>query len=93
MLFFSPDADKKLVTDNDRGGLMKFADTVASPMYCTQLYVRLQHTKTIIFQGEKLHNFGTLPCWKTGNRWLQAKLGYPFYQSFIPDFWRDEVVF
>lgn len=67
---FPPKVDKKMTTDGDQSGLMEFADTVDSPMYCTQLYVQLQHTKTILLLGEKkaqLHTFGACTPWKTGH--------------------------
>ena len=50
---FSPIVNKSPITDRDWGDLMEFADTVTDSMYCTQLYVQLQHTKTILFLRER----------------------------------------
>lgn len=86
-----------MTTGGDQSGLMEFADTVASPMYCTQLYVQLQHTKTILLLGRG-GSTGTVlePAHHGRQEWWfphRAELEYPSHQSFIPDFWIGEVVF
>lgn len=96
---FSPKVDKKMTTDSDQSGLMESADTVASPMYCTHLYVQLQHTKPILLLwGKKKKSNCTVlePAHHGRQEWWfphRAELEYPSHQSFIPDFWMGEVVF
>lgn len=57
---------------------MEFADTVASPMHCTQIYVQLQHTKTILFQGKKKKksNYTILePAHLGREEWMVSMIG------------------